>query len=235
MKNRNRFPLFKYAKPAAASQSAKKPAPQPRREITEMEKGITFAQLMALQRAAEKKYGLPNKMLAMTAYLESRGDPGRISNKGAQGIYQILPSVVKDPAELQKGKKDKTAYYIKNLYDLEESTNAVAQHLADAKESLLGMPNVDKYKGLGFDRGWELVALEYIAGRGNIAKWLAAGAPTEPEKIAELKKLNKYTSAIGPQSLDRLKTMKDEMQSGSFDVERLRPAYEAAMGKPKIV
>ena len=237
MKNSHQFPLFKYAnasgKAVPPAQSSKKRTTPPPRQLTEKEKNTSFDQFMAFQRAAEKKYGLPNKMLALTVYHESRGDPSRVSNKGAQGVYQILPSVVKKPSEIKNGKEDKTAYYMEDMYDLEESSNAVAKHIADNRLSLLSIPHVDKYKGFGFDKGWELTTLEYIAGRGNIVKWLAAGAPTKQEEIDKLKKLNKYDSKIETQSLARLETMTRELQSGSFNIEEIRGPFEKATGQTK--
>lgn len=238
MKSNELFPLFKYAKkikPGKASGKNKASAPaSTRRELDPKEKSITFEQLMAYQRDAEKQYDLPEKMLAMVAYLESKGDLAAVSNKGALGLYQLLPKVIKDPGK-DPSKKDKTAYYISDFKNIKEMTFAVAEHLSNARARMLGLRNVDKYVGLGFDKGWELVALEYIAGQGNVQQWLDAGAPIDIKLIDSLVKQNKYTSGIRGQSIQRLYDMTRQMQSGSFNEEQLRPKWEESTGQKKTV
>ena len=228
MKTHSPFPLFKRASKGSAKSKTppgkppKKSSVPAERQLTPKEKAVTCDQFVKLQQNAEAKYGLPKGMLAMIIHQETRGNPAQVSSAGATSVFQILPSVSKD------------AYGIEDLTDIAQVTNGVAAKLASMRTGILAYPNSKNYFGLGGDRGWELASLEYIAGRGNVTKWLNAGAPMSMEQIAALKAAGKYKSGVGSQSLARLKYMAEKMKSG-FDPEVLRPQWEAATGQRKAV
>ena len=127
-------------------------------------------------KAAAKKTGVPEAWLRAIAHAESDYDPAALSQKGAQGVMQLMPEVSKE-------------YGVKDPYSAAESIDAGARHL----KSLL--------KRYGNDL--TLVAAAYNAGIGVVTKY--KGVPPYAETKAYIDKVMalhaRYREAIGPKPL----------------------------------
>ena len=123
-------------------------------------------------RAAAKATGVEDAWLRAIAHVESGFDPASVSEKGAQGVMQLMPEVAAE----QK---------VRDPFDGPESIAAGARHL----RALL--------RRYGGDR--ELAAAAYNAGIGAVARY--GGVPPYPETRRYLDKVRalhaRYREAMG--------------------------------------
>lgn len=67
----------------------------------------------------EQKYNLPQGILAATQHVESRGDNGAVSNKGARGAFQLMPETARtlkvDPHNYQQAADGSARLWRENL------------------------------------------------------------------------------------------------------------------------
>jgi len=116
----------------------------------------------------------PQQLLQAMIQVESAGKPGAVSNKGATGLMQVLPSTAMKPG-----------FGLPNVFDFAEQmgTQVGKRNEAEAKR-LLADPTV----GAGYGQRYmdamlqryngnlEYALAAYNAGPGRVDKWLAAGA-----------------------------------------------------------
>ncbi|HRO25905.1 MAG TPA: lytic transglycosylase domain-containing protein [Luteimonas sp.] len=123
-------------------------------------------------RAAAKATGVEDAWLRAIAHAESDFDPDAVSDKGAQGVMQLMPDVVAD-------------YGVEDPFDAKQSIRAGARHL----RALL--------RRYGNDRTLALAA--YNAGIGTVAKY--GGVPPYAETQAYIAKVQalhaRYREAMG--------------------------------------
>lgn len=103
------------------------------------------------------EYGIEKELLAAVIYVESRFDPYSESNRGAQGLMQIMPS---------------TAYWIA------ENLNEKDFSLEKLKEPELNIKFGSWYFAYlynKFDKDLVKTLAAYNAGQTNVYKWIQAG------------------------------------------------------------
>ena len=136
----------------------------------------------------------PQQLLQAMIRVESAGKPGAVSNKGATGLMQVLPSTAMKPG-----------FGLPNVFDFAEQmgTQVGKRNEAEAKR-LLADPTV----GAGYGQRYmdamlqryngnlEYALAAYNAGPGRVDKWLAAGA--------DFNKLPEETRAYIPKVLAAL-------------------------------
>jgi hypothetical protein len=136
----------------------------------------------------------PQQLLQAMIQVESAGKPGAVSNKGAAGLMQVLPSTAMKPG-----------FGLPNVFDFAEQmgTQVGKRNEAEAKR-LLADPTV----GAGYGQRYmdamlqryngnlEYALAAYNAGPGRVDKWLAAGA--------DFNKLPEETRAYIPKVLAAL-------------------------------
>ena len=136
----------------------------------------------------------PQQLLQAMIQVESAGKPGAVSNKGATGLMQVLPSTAMKPG-----------FGLPNVFDFAEQmgTQVGKRNEAEAKR-LLADPTV----GAGYGQRYmdamlqryngnlEYALAAYNAGPGRVDKWLAAGA--------DFNKLPEETRAYIPKVLAAL-------------------------------
>lgn len=136
----------------------------------------------------------PQQLLQAMIQVESAGKPGAVSNKGATGLMQVLPSTAMKPG-----------FGLPNVFDFAEQmgTQVGRRNEAEAKR-LLADPTV----GAGYGQRYmdamlqryngnlEYALAAYNAGPGRVDKWLAAGA--------DFNKLPEETRAYIPKVLAAL-------------------------------
>ena len=136
----------------------------------------------------------PQQLLQAMIQVESAGKPGAVSNKGAAGLMQVLPSTAMKPG-----------FNLPNVFDFAEQmgTQVGKRNEAEAKR-LLADPTV----GAGYGQRYmdamlqryngnlEYALAAYNAGPGRVDKWLAAGA--------DFNKLPEETRAYIPKVLAAL-------------------------------
>jgi soluble lytic murein transglycosylase-like protein len=123
-------------------------------------------------KAAAKATGVEDAWLRAIAHAESGFDADAVSPKGAQGVMQLMPDVVKE-------------YGVSDPFSPAQSINAGARHM----QSLLR-----RYKG---DR--TLAAAAYNAGIGTVTRY--KGVPPYAETQAYIDKVltlyERYREAMG--------------------------------------
>jgi len=103
-----------------------------------------------------RNYGLDATLLAALIYRESGFDPDAVSESGAIGLMQLLPSTAEGIAELTGG----TRFTVEDLYDPEINVRYGSFYLRRL---------LRKYDDI------ELALAAYHAGQGNVDTWLAGG------------------------------------------------------------
>ena len=93
-------------------------------------------------KGASAKYGVPSDILTRMVQAESSGNPRAVSNKGAQGLMQLMPGTAKELG-------------VTDPFDPEQSIYGGAAYLAQ------------QYKRFG---DWQKALVAYNAGPGNVGK-----------------------------------------------------------------
>lgn len=131
--------------PPAASEPAEAQAGDPEPEESPFCLNAALARISA-------EHGLPPKLVQAIIQVESRGDPRAVSPKGAKGLMQLMPSVLK-------------AYQVEDPFDPLANLEAGVRHL----KYLLGE----------FSGNLSLALAAYNAGPANVKKY--RGIPPFPE------------------------------------------------------
>ena len=105
----------------------------------------------ALSRISSE-HGVPSKLVQAIIQVESEGNPKAVSRKGAMGLMQLMPSVLK-------------AYQVEDPFDPLANVDAGVRHL--------------KYLLQEFSGNLSLALAAYNAGPGNVRKY--GGIPPFPE------------------------------------------------------
>jgi soluble lytic murein transglycosylase-like protein len=90
-------------------------------------------------RAAARLTGVEEAWLRAIAHVESGYDPQAVSEKGAQGVMQLMPDTA-------------AAYEVTDPFDPNQSVQAGARHLADLmrryRRDIAGAEAVDRHRGV---------------------------------------------------------------------------------------
>jgi hypothetical protein len=106
-----------------------------------------------------KKYNIPENLFLSLVFAESGFNPNAVSSKGAKGLCQLMPAVMRK-------------YGVKNPFDVDENLNAGAKYLRELYA---------KYKS------WKLAVAAYNAGEGAVRRF--GGVPPYRETRRYVKKV----------------------------------------------
>lgn len=101
------------------------------------------------------QYGIPEYVVYAVIKVESGFDPNAISNAGARGLMQMMPSTFE---WLTSDEHLNENYSPNDLYDPEVSIKYGTYYL--------------KYLYSKFDYNWDTTFAAYNGGEGNVSKWL---------------------------------------------------------------
>ena len=113
--------------------------------------------------------GIDPALLAGICYVESRGKVDAVSNKGAMGLFQLMPSAAADAARRLKLNPPTRAELLSNP---ELNTRLAGSHLQW----------LHRLEG----PSWERVLVAYNAGRGRLKQWLDAAGGWDAWRAARL-------------------------------------------------
>ena len=103
-----------------------------------------------------REYNIPEDVIYATIKVESNFDPEAVSNAGARGLMQIMPSTF----EWLTGDEHLGEHLLPTmLFDPEVNIRYGTYYL--------------KYLYTKFDHNWDTVAAAYNGGEGNVTKWLS--------------------------------------------------------------
>ncbi len=122
----------------------------------------------AIVRSHARTYHLDPALLAAVIYTESKFDPTTVSDAGAVGLMQLLPSTAQGIAERTGG----TRFVVSDLKDPELNVRYGAWYLEHLRLKYQGRPNAT-----------DLALAAYNAGQGKVDRWIAAVSPGAQVRI----------------------------------------------------
>ena len=200
--NRNRIAQLEQQIVGLQQEYQQRVVPAARAEYQRVNPQYRYPEQLAEEDAARRRAQLPPtpqlpdtpSLLQAMIKVESAGNPGAVSDKGAVGLMQVLPSTAMDPG-----------FGLPNVFDFAQQmgTQVGRRNEAEAKR-LLADPTVGAAYGQRYmdamlkryNGNLEYALAAYNAGPGRIDKWLADGA--------DFKKLPKQTREYIPKVLAAL-------------------------------
>jgi soluble lytic murein transglycosylase-like protein len=135
--------------------------------------------------AAAAESGLDPSLLAGLMYVESRGDVAAVSNKGALGLFQLMPSAASDSAKRLRLKEP-------------SREELLSDPLLNARLAAAHLSWLYRFEGPDMER----VLVAYNAGRGTLARMIKDEGGWSRWRAAHAKKQDSETLTYAQEVLD---------------------------------
>ena len=230
--NRNRIAQLEQQIVGLQQEYQQRVVPAARAEYQRVNPQYRYPEQLAEEDAARRRAQLPptpqlpdpQRLLQAMITVESVGKPGAVSDKGAVGLMQVLPSTAMNPG-----------FGLPNVFDFAQQmgTQVGRRNEAEAKR-LLADPTVGAAYGQRYmdamlqryNGNLEYALAAYNAGPRRIDKWLAAGA--------DFNKLPKETREYIPKVLAALSPAGAAPAAGGAPATPAIPAPAAGLNIPGI-